>query len=99
MEFQFQHRAVKGTPVISLNTVTRVVHIRLLSRQIHNVRTLPTAATTLPTRLHWSLPTLLRRSVPAAALLFASPTAPCVMMVMRKRLLACGRLPGQSKDG
>jgi L-alanine-DL-glutamate epimerase-like enolase superfamily enzyme len=44
MEFQLQHRTVKGTPVVSLNTVTRVVHILLLARQIHNARTLPTAA-------------------------------------------------------
>jgi hypothetical protein len=27
-----------------------------------------------------------------------APTAPCVTTVMRTRLLACGRLPGQPKD-
>jgi hypothetical protein len=91
MEFQLQHRAVKGTPVVSLDTVTHVVHIRLLARQIHNARTLPTVAATLPAHL--------RRSLPAAALLFSSPTAPCVLIVMRMRLLACGRLPSQPKDG
>jgi hypothetical protein len=32
MKFQLLHRAVKGTPVVSLNIVTRVVHIRLLAR-------------------------------------------------------------------
>jgi hypothetical protein len=68
MKFQLLHRAVKGTPVVSLNTVTRVVHIRLLSRQIHNARILPTAVASRPARL--------RRSLPAAALLFSSPTAP-----------------------
>jgi hypothetical protein len=91
MEFQLQHSAVKGIPVVSLNTVTRVVHIRLLTRQIHNARTLPTAAATLPARL--------RRSLPNAALLFSSPTATCVTTVTRMQLLACGRLPDQPKDG
>jgi hypothetical protein len=91
MEFQLQHRVVKGTPVVSLNIVTRAVQIRLLARQIHNARILPTAVTTHPARL--------RRSLPVAALLFSSPTAPCVMTVTRTRLLACGHLPGQPIDG
>jgi hypothetical protein len=91
MEFQLQHTVVKGTPIVSLNTVTRAFHIWLLSRQIHNARTLPTAAATLPARLHRSLPTV--------ALLFSSSTAPCVTTVMRTRLLACRRLPSQPKDG
>jgi hypothetical protein len=69
MKFQFLHRAVKGTPVVSLNTVMCAVHIRLLARQIHNACILPTAAATRPARL--------RRSTPAAALLFSSTTAPC----------------------
>jgi hypothetical protein len=84
MKFQLLHRAVMGTPVVSLNTVTSVVHIRLLARQIHNTRIHPTAAAGRPARL--------RRSLPTAALLFSSPTAPCVMTVMRTRLLACGRM-------
>jgi hypothetical protein len=75
MKFQLLHRAVKGTPV-----VTRTAHIRLLARQIHNARILPTAAASCPARL--------RRSLPAAALLFSSPTAPYVKMVTRMRLLA-----------
>jgi hypothetical protein len=83
MEFQLLHRAIKGMPVVSLNTVMRVVHIRLLSRQIHNARILPTAAATHPARL--------RRSLPTAALLFSSPTAPCVTTVTRTQLPACGR--------
>jgi hypothetical protein len=91
MKFQLLHRAVKGTPVVSLNTVTRAVHIRLLAWQIHNARILPTAAASRPARL--------RRSLPAAALLFSSPTAPCVTTVMRTQLLACGRTSGQPKDG
>jgi hypothetical protein len=91
MKFQLLHRAVKGTPVVSLNTVTRVVHIQLLARQIHNASILPTVAATRPA--------LLRRSLPAAALLFSSPTAPCVTTVMRTRLLTYGRTFGQSKDG
>jgi hypothetical protein len=91
MKFQLLHRAVKGTPVVSLNTVTCVVHLRLLARQIHNARILPTAAASRPAHL--------RRSLPAAALLFSSPTAPCVTMVMRTRLLVCGRTSGQHKDG
>jgi hypothetical protein len=66
MKLQLLHRAVKGTPVVSLNTVTHAVHIRLLARQIHNERILPTAAATRPVRL--------RRSLPAGALLFSSPT-------------------------
>jgi hypothetical protein len=91
MKFQLLHRAVKGSPVVSLNTVTRVVHIRLLARQIHNARILPTAAASRPDRL--------RRSLPASALLFSSPTAPCVTTVTRTRLLACGRTSRQPKDG
>jgi hypothetical protein len=91
MKFQLMHRAVKGTPVVSLNTVMHAVHIRLLARQIHNARILPTTAATRPTRLCHSLP--------AAALLFSSPTAPCVTTVTRTRLLACGRTSGQPKDG
>jgi hypothetical protein len=91
MKFQLLHRAVKGTPVVSLNTVTRVVHIRLIARQIHNARILHTAAASCPARL--------RRSLPAAALLFSSPTAPFMTTVTRTRLLACGRTSGQPKDG
>jgi hypothetical protein len=91
MKFQLLHRAVKGTPVVSLNTVTRVVHIRLLARQIHNARILPTATATHPARL--------RVSLPARALLFSSPTAPCVMTVTRTWLLACRRMSGQPKYG
>jgi hypothetical protein len=91
MKFQLLQRAVKGTPVVSLNTVMCAVQIRLLARQIHNARILPTAAASRPARL--------RRSLPAAALLFSSPTAPCVTMVVRTRLLACRRTSGQSKDG
>jgi hypothetical protein len=91
MKFQLLHRAIKGTPVVSLNTVTRVVHIRHLARQIHNSRILPTAAASCPARL--------RRSFPTAALLFSSPTAPCVTTVTRTWLLACGRTSGQPKDG
>jgi hypothetical protein len=83
MKFQLLHRAVKGTLVVSLNTVTRVVHIRLLARQIHNTRILPTVIVTRPARL--------RRSLPAAALFFSSPTAPYVTTVTRMQLLACGR--------
>jgi hypothetical protein len=91
MKFQLLHRVGKGTPVVSLNIVTRAVHIWLLARQIHNARILPTAAASLPARL--------RRSLPAAALLFSSPTAPCVTTVTRTRLLAWGRTSGQPKDG
>jgi hypothetical protein len=91
IKFQLLHRAVKGTPVVSLNTVTHVVHIRLLARRIHNARILPTAAATRPA--------LLRRSLPSAALLFSSPTAPYMTTVTRMRLLACGRTSGQPKDG
>jgi hypothetical protein len=91
MKFQLLHRAIKGTPVVSLNTVTRAVHIRLLARQIHNARILPTATGTHHARL--------RRSLPAAALLFSSPTAPCVVTLTRMRLLACRRTSGQPKDG
>jgi hypothetical protein len=90
MKFQLLHRAVKGTPVVSLNTVTRVVHIRLLARQIHNTCILPTVTATRPARL--------RRSLPAATLLFSSPTALCVTTVTRTRLLAWGRTSGQPKD-
>jgi hypothetical protein len=91
MKFQLLHRAVKGTPVVSLNTFTRAVHIRLLGRQIHNTSILPTADASRPDRL--------RHSLPAVALLFSSPTAPYVTTVMRTRLLACGRTSGQPKDG
>jgi hypothetical protein len=91
MKFQFQHRAVKGTLVISLNTVTRTVHIRLIARHIHNTCTLPTATATVPARL--------RRSLPAATLLFSSPIAPCVTTMTRTRLLECEWLSGQPKDG
>jgi hypothetical protein len=91
MKFQLLHRAVKGTPVVSLNTVTCAVHIWLLARKIHNARILPTAAASRPTRL--------RRSLPTAALLFSSPTAPCVTTVTRTRLLACRRTSSQPKDG
>jgi hypothetical protein len=91
MKFQLLHRAVRGTSVVSLNTVTCVVHIRLLTRQIHNTCILPTAAASHPARL--------RRSLPAAALLFYSPTAPCVTTVMRTQLLAWGCTSGQPKDG
>jgi hypothetical protein len=76
MKFQLMHRVVKGTPVVSLNTIMRAVHIRLLARQIHNARILPTAAASRPARL--------RRSLPATALLFSSPTAPCVKTVTRR---------------
>jgi hypothetical protein len=92
MKFQLLHRAVKGTLVVSLNTVTLVVHIRLLARQIHNARILPTAAAA-------SRPARLRRSLPVVALLFSSPSAPCVTTVTRTWLLACGRTSGQPKDG
>jgi hypothetical protein len=91
MKFQLLHRAVKGTPVVSLNTVNHVVHIRLLIRQIHNTRILPTADATRPARLH--------RSLPTAALLFSSPTAPYMTTVTRTRLLANGCTSGQPKDG
>jgi hypothetical protein len=91
MKFQLLHRAVMGTPVVSLNTVKRAVYIRLLARQIHNTRILPTAAASRLARL--------RRCLPAAALLFSSPTAPCMTTVTRMRLLACGRMSGQPKDG
>jgi hypothetical protein len=86
MKFQLLHKAVKGTPVVSLNTVTRAVHIRLLAKQIHNARILPTASASHPARL--------RCSLPAAALLFSRPTAPCVTTVTRMRLLECGRTSG-----
>jgi hypothetical protein len=89
MKFQLLHRAIKGTPVVSLNIVTLAVHVQLLARQIHNAHILPTAATSRPARL--------RRSLPTAALLFSSPTAPCVMTVTRTRLLACGRMPANLK--
>jgi hypothetical protein len=88
---QLLHRVVKGTPVVLLNTVTHAIHFRLLTRQIHNSRILPTAAASRPARL--------RRSLPAAALLFSSPTAPSVTMVTRTQLLACRRTSGQPKDG
>jgi hypothetical protein len=104
IKFQLLHRAVKGMPVVSLNTVTHTVHIRLLARQIHNVRILPTTAATRPARLRRSVPTAAlvfsspTAPVPTAALLFSSPTAPCVTTVMRTRLLACGRTSSQPKD-
>jgi hypothetical protein len=91
MKFQLLHRVVKGTPVVSLNTVTCAIHIRILARQIHNARILTTAIASRPARL--------RHSLPAAALLFSSPTAPCVTTVTRTRLLACGCTSGQPKDG
>jgi hypothetical protein len=87
MKFQLLHRAVKGTLVVSLNTVTCAVHIRLLTRQIHNACILPTATATRPALLH--------RSLPAAALLFSSPTAPSVTTATRTRILACGRTSSQ----
>jgi hypothetical protein len=90
MKLQLLHRAVKVTPVVSLNTVTHTVHIRLLARQIHNARIVPTAAATRPARL--------RRSLPAATLLFSNPTIPCVTTVTRTHLLACGRTSSQPKD-
>jgi hypothetical protein len=90
MKFQLLHRAVKGMPVVSLNTVTHAVHIQLLARQIHNVRILPTTSATHPARL--------RLSLPAATLLLSSPTTPCVTTVTRTRLLACGCTSGQPKD-
>jgi hypothetical protein len=80
---------VKGTPVVSLNTVTSAVHIRLLARQIHNARILPAVASTRPAHL--------RHSLPAAALLFSIPTAPCMTTVTRTRLLACRRISDQPK--
>jgi hypothetical protein len=83
MKFQLLHRAVKGLPVVSLNTVTHVIHIRLLARQIHNTCILLTAAATRPARLCRS----------------PSPIAPCVTTVTRTRLLACGRTSNQPKDG
>jgi hypothetical protein len=91
MKFQLLHRAIKGTPVVSLNKVTCAVHIRLLARQIHNARILPTVAASRLARL--------RRSLPAAAMLISSPTAPCVTTVMRTRLLVCGCTSGEPKDG
>jgi hypothetical protein len=91
MKFQLLHRAVKGTLVVSLNTVAHAVHIRFLARQIHNARILPTATASRPARL--------RCSLPAAALLFSGPTAPYVTMVTRTRLLACRRTSRQPKDG
>jgi hypothetical protein len=91
MKFQLLHIAVKGTPLISLHTVTHAVHIRLLARQIHNACNFPTAAATRPARL--------RRSLPATALLFFSPTAPCMTMVTRMRLLVWRSTSGQPKDG
>jgi hypothetical protein len=51
MKFQLLHRAIKGTLVVSLNIVTLAVHIRLLARQIHNTRILPTAAASHRARL------------------------------------------------
>jgi hypothetical protein len=91
MKFQLLHIAVKGTPVVSLKTVTRAIHILLFARQIHNACILPTAAATRPAHL--------RRSLPAAALLFSSPTAPCVTTVTRTRLLTCRCTSSQPNDG
>jgi hypothetical protein len=71
MKFQLLHRTIKGTPVVSLNTVTRVVHIRLLARQIHNARILPTATASRPARLRRSRVGHLR---PRAAVDPAPPT-------------------------
>jgi dTDP-4-amino-4,6-dideoxygalactose transaminase len=68
MKFQLLHRVVKRTPVVSLNTVTHAVHIRLLARQIHNARILLTAAATLPAHL--------RRSLLAAARSSPAPPLP-----------------------
>jgi hypothetical protein len=85
------YNVVKGTPIVSLNTITRTIHIRFLARQIHYARILPTAAATRPARL--------RRSLPAAALLLSSPTAPCVMTVTRTQLLACGRTSSRPSYG
>jgi hypothetical protein len=90
MKFQLFHRAVKGTSVVSLNTVTCVVHIRLLSRPIHNARILPTAAATRPA--------LLRRSLAAATLLSPATTVLYVTTVTMMQLLAWGRTSGQPKD-
>jgi hypothetical protein len=47
-EIPIVHKAVKATPVVSLNTFTCVIHIRLLARQIHNARILPTASASRP---------------------------------------------------
>jgi hypothetical protein len=82
----------QGHAIVSLNTVTRAIHIQLLARQIHNTRTLPTTVATCPARLRRSLHARLCRSLPAVALLFSSPTAPYVTTVMRTRLLACKRM-------
>jgi hypothetical protein len=90
-EIPIATQSCQGHTIVSLNTITCIVHIRLLARQIHNARILPTAAASRPARL--------RRSLPAAALLFSSPTAPCVTKVTRTRLLACGCTSGQPKDG
>jgi hypothetical protein len=68
MKFHLLHRAVKGTPVVSLNIVMCTVHIRLLARQIHNARIVSTTTTSRPARLRCSLPT--------AAMLFSSPPLP-----------------------
>jgi hypothetical protein len=67
------------------------IHIRLLTRQIHNTSILLTTAASRPARL--------RRCLPTATLLFSSPTAPWLTTVTRTRLLACGRTSGQPKDG
>jgi hypothetical protein len=37
VSFQLLQRAVKDTPVVSLNTVTRVVHFRLLARRLTRI--------------------------------------------------------------
>jgi hypothetical protein len=100
MEFQLVHRSVKCTQVVSLNTVTCTANIWLLTRQIHNARILPTAATTRPAHLRRALPARLRHFLLAAALLFSNPTTPCVTTVTRKRLLACELTSSQpTKDG
>jgi hypothetical protein len=51
MKFQLLHKAVKAKQVVSLKTVTHVVHIRLIARQTHNARILLTAAASRPARL------------------------------------------------
>jgi hypothetical protein len=90
MKFQLLHRAVKGTPVVSLNTVTRTVHIRLLARQVQNARILPTATASLA----------------FAALSLLQPcSSPAPPLPAWRRWWGCSyghanvRLPGQPKDG
>jgi hypothetical protein len=92
MKFQLLHRAVKGTPVISLNTVTRVVHIWLLARQIHNTTFSPPPPPLAPLTF-----TALSLSQPCSSL---APTLP-VWRRWRGRSYwrADVRLPNQPKDG